>query len=110
MRKGALQLLATLLLNNPFGPHLPADKFTVTLEEHKARLKVGRDFHRKRTLSHGQSPSWQGGSEAPSPVSEDCGEDPGCGMPPGEAPAGWAGRGCGALLAWCQTWKRRNQM
>lgn len=41
VRKAALQLLATLLLNNPFGPHLPADKFTVTLEEHKQKLKVG---------------------------------------------------------------------
>lgn len=41
MRKAALQLLATLLLNNPFGPQLPADKFTVTLEEHRQRLKVG---------------------------------------------------------------------
>lgn len=40
MRKAALQLLATLLLNNPFGPQLPADKFTVSLEEHKQRLKV----------------------------------------------------------------------
>ncbi len=41
VRKVALQLLATLLLNNPFGPHLPAHKFTVTLEEHKQKLKVG---------------------------------------------------------------------
>jgi condensin complex subunit 1 len=40
VRKAALQLLATLLLNNPFGPQLPADKFTVSLEEHKQRLKV----------------------------------------------------------------------
>lgn len=40
VRKAALQLLATLLLNNPFGPQLPADKFTVTLEDHKKQLKV----------------------------------------------------------------------
>jgi condensin complex subunit 1 len=39
VRKGALQLLTTLLQFNPFGPSLRAGPFEATLEQYKEKLK-----------------------------------------------------------------------
>lgn len=39
VRKEALRLLAALMLHNPFGPALPIDRFSATLQVHKAMLE-----------------------------------------------------------------------
>ena len=40
MRKEALRLLGCLMLHNPFGPALPADRFDASLAIHKAMLEA----------------------------------------------------------------------
>ena len=41
VRKEALRLLNSLLVNNPFGPRLAVDRYASSLQEHKAMLEVG---------------------------------------------------------------------
>ena len=40
MRKQALALLGALLMQNPFGPELPEDRFVASLEEYTRKLQA----------------------------------------------------------------------
>ena len=51
VRKAALQLLAALLLYNPFGGELPEGRFEASLTEWKAKLQV--TSNQPPILSHG---------------------------------------------------------
>lgn len=66
VRKEALRLLGCLMLHNPFGPALPADRFDASLAVHKAMLEAVMPSETSDDMSQSVQVTTAGEEQAPS--------------------------------------------